>query len=61
MSATVEIGKVPASTADLGVRLYYDITRQLSDTLRLGMRFGYSSRNQELGGITGGAQAIVDF
>jgi hypothetical protein len=61
MAATVEITKLPADSADLGIRCYYDITRQLSDTLRLGARLGYAARDQELGGITGGAQAIVDF
>jgi hypothetical protein len=61
MSATVEITKVPASTADIGVRFYYDLTRQISDTLRLGVRIGYAAREQELGGVSGGGQAIVDF
>lgn len=61
MAATVEITKLPASSADLGVRCYYDLTRQLTDVLRLGVRVGYAARDQERGGITGGAQAIVDF
>jgi hypothetical protein len=61
MAATVEITKVPTESADLGIRFYYDLTRQLTDTLRLGLRAGYAARDQELGGITGGAQAIVDF
>ena len=61
MSATVEITKVPASSSDTGVRFYYDVSRQLSDTLRLGVRMGYAARNQELGGVSGGAQAVVDF
>ena len=61
MSATVEITKLPASSADVGVRLYYDITRQLSDAVRLGVRIGYAAREQERGGISGGAHAAVDF
>lgn len=61
MSATVEITKVPASSSDTGVRFYYDISRQVSDALRLGIRMGYAARNQELGGVSGGAQAVVDF
>lgn len=61
MAATVEITKLPADTADIGIRFYYDLTRQLSDTLRLGARVGYAARDQERGGITGGMQAIVDF
>jgi hypothetical protein len=61
MSATVEITKVPAKTADLGIRFYYDLTRQINDTLRLGVRIGYAAREQELGGVTAGGQAIVDF
>ena len=61
MSATVEITKLPASSSDLGIRFYYDLTRQLNDVLRIGVRVGYAARNQELGGVTGGAQAMVDF
>jgi len=61
MSATVEITKLPASSADLGIRFYYDLTRQVNDVLRVGARIGYSARNQELGGITGGGQVMVDF
>lgn len=61
MSATVEITRVPASSAETGVRFYYDVARQLSDTLRLGVRLGYAAREQERGGISGGAQATVDF
>ena len=61
MSATVEITKLPTETSDVGIRFYYDLTRQFTDSLRLGARIGYSGRNQELGGITGGAQAMVDF
>jgi hypothetical protein len=61
MAATVEVTKLPADTADLGIRFHYDLTRQISDTLRLGARIGYAARDQELGGITGGLQAIVDF
>lgn len=61
MSATVEITKLPASSTAVGVRLYYDISRQLSDTLRLGVRIGYAAREQDRGGITGGGQATVDF
>ena len=61
MSATVEITKVPTSSSEVGVRFHYDIARQLNDILRLGLRVGYAARDQELGGITGGAQATVDF
>jgi hypothetical protein len=61
MSATVEITKLPARSADLGIRFYYDVQRELSDLLKLGVRIGYSARDQELGGITAGGQATVDF
>lgn len=61
MAATVEITKVPSSDADLGVRFYYDVARQLSDALRLGVRVGYAAREQQTGGISGGAHATVDF
>lgn len=61
MAATVEITKLPASSGDLGIRCYYDVTRALTDALRIGLRIGYAARDQELGGITGGAQASVDL
>ena len=61
MSATVEISKLPSRTGDIGVRLYYDLSRQLSDLLRLGIRVGYASRYSDSRGFTGGAQAMVDF
>ncbi len=61
MSATVEITQLPASSARAGVRLYYDIGLQLQEALRLGVRAGYAARDQDRGGFTGGASAIVDF
>jgi hypothetical protein len=61
MSATVEISKLPSRSGEVGVRLYYDLSRQLSDLLRLGVRVGYASRDSDSRGFTGGAQAMVDF
>jgi len=61
MAATVEITQLPASSADAGVRLYYDVGFQVQEALRLGLRAGYAARDQERGGFTGGASAIVDF
>jgi hypothetical protein len=61
MSATVEISRLPSRGGEVGVRLYYDLTRQVSDLLRLGVRVGYASRDSDSRGVTGGAQAMVDF
>jgi hypothetical protein len=61
MSATVEITNVPANYRDTGVRLYYDIAREIVPGVRVGLRAGYASRNQSSSGFTGGAGAAVEF
>jgi hypothetical protein len=61
MSATVEITNLPASHSDTGVRLYYDIAREVAAGVRLGLRVGYAARNQSVAGFTGGAGATVEF
>jgi hypothetical protein len=61
MSATVEITNLPASTRDVGVRLYYDIATEVAAGVRLGLRVGYAARNQSVAGFTGGAGAAVEF
>ena len=52
---------LPASTRDVGVRLYYDIARQLAHGFRIGLRLGYAARTQDLFGFTGGTTASMDF
>ena len=61
MSATVEITNLPDSERETGVRLYYDIARELGSGLRLGVRVGYAARNQSVAGFTGGGGLTVDF
>jgi hypothetical protein len=61
MAATIEITNLPASAQDVGVRLYYDIARELAYGLRLGLRLGYAARAQDLFGFTGGTTASIDF
>ncbi|HWO18944.1 MAG TPA: hypothetical protein VNO30_09210 [Kofleriaceae bacterium] len=61
MSATVEITDLPASTSDVGVRIYYDVTRVISHGLRIGLRAGYAARQQNVPGFTGGTTASIDF
>jgi hypothetical protein len=61
MSATVEVTNLPAHTQATGVRLYYDIGREVAPGLRLGIRIGYAARNQSVAGFTGGAGAAVEF
>ncbi len=61
MSATVEVTNLPASYRDTGVRLYYDVAREVIEGLRIGVRVGYAARNQSVAGFTGGAGAAVEF
>ena len=61
MAATVEVTNLPASNRDPGVRLYYDIARDVGGGLRLGLRVGYAARVQQVAGFTGGAGATVEF
>ncbi len=61
MSATVEITNLPADHRATGVRLYYDIGRDIVPGFRLGLRVGYAARNQSVAGFTGGAGASVEF
>jgi hypothetical protein len=61
MAATVEISQVPDENRPAGVRLYYDIARNLGSGLRAGVRVGYAARNQNVAGFTGGANVLVDF
>lgn len=61
MAATVEITNMPLSTRDTGVRLIYDVARDLGGGARLGVRAGYAARNQQVAGFTGGGNLTVDF
>ncbi len=61
MSATVEVTNMPASHRDTGVRLYYDVAREVAPGVRLGLRVGYAARNTSVAGLTGGAGASVEF
>ena len=61
MAATVEITQIPDETRETGVRLYYDIARELGNGFRAGLRVGYAARNQNVAGFTGGANVLVDF
>lgn len=61
MAATVEITNLPASYRDTGVRLYYDLAREVAGGVRIGARVGYAARNQSVAGFTGGLGAAVEF
>jgi hypothetical protein len=61
MSATVEITNMPAADATTGVRLFYDVARDVGNGLRIGVRVGYAARTQSVAGFTGGAGASVEF
>lgn len=60
MSATIEITQLPAQNKT-GVRLFYDLGARVHDAVLLGLRVGYAAREQEIGGVTGGANATVEF
>lgn len=61
MAATVEITNMPDNDRTTGVRLYYDIARDLGGGVKLGLRVGYAARTQQVAGFTSGANAMVDF
>jgi hypothetical protein len=61
MSATVEVTNLPSSDRSTGVRLFYDLARQLGPAVRLGIRVGYAARVETVAGFTGGATATVEF
>lgn len=61
MAATVEISQVPDETRPAGVRLFYDVSRNLGGGFRAGIRVGYAARTQNVAGFTGGLNALVDF
>jgi hypothetical protein len=61
MAATVEVTNLPVRTSDTGVRLYYDIARELGGGVRIGARVGYAARNQTVAGFTGGGNVAVEF
>ena len=55
-------GHEPAGVdRETGVRLYYDVAREVAPGVRLGVRVGYAARNQSVAGFTGGAGATVEF
>ena len=61
MAATVEISDLPTSSSSTGVRLFYDIARDVGSGVRIGVRVGYAARLAAVAGITGGAGVTVDF
>jgi hypothetical protein len=61
MAATVEVTNMPAVGQTTGVRLFYDIARDIGSGVKLGLRVGYAARTSSVAGITGGAGATVDF
>jgi hypothetical protein len=61
MAATVEVTNLPLADRDTGVRLYYDVARDLGGGVRIGGRVGYAARTQLVAGFTGGGNVSVDF
>lgn len=61
MAATVEVTDFPATSRATGVRLLYDVFHPFPNGLRMGVRLGYASRDQRIGGPTAGLSASLDF
>ncbi len=61
MAATVELTDYPSSRRDHGVRLVYDVATELGLGIRMGVRGGYQARDQNIGGVSAGLNATVDF
>ena len=61
MAATVEVTNLPQRDRPYGVRLFYDVSREVLAGLRLGLRVGYAARVEQVAGFTGGATATVEF
>lgn len=61
MAATVEVSNMPDADRPTGVRLYYDIARDVGHGVRIGLRAGYAARNQVVAGFTSGANMVWDF
>ena len=61
MAATVEVTNLPVSYRNVGVRLFYDVARDIGAGVRLGVRVGYAARDQTIAGFTSGAAATWDF
>lgn len=62
MAMTVEATRLPASDAvTTGIRLYYDLARELVPGFRVGARVGYAARVQQIGGVNLGLGLSADF
>lgn len=61
MAASIELTDYPSSHREHGVRLVYDIAYDFGLGLRVGGRVGYQARDQNIGGVSGGVGATLDF
>lgn len=61
MAATVEVGNLPSTERDTGVRLIYDAFVPVMAGVRASLRAGYAARSQRVGGFTAGAGVTFDF
>ena len=61
MAVTVAVTDFPAPHRAAGVRLVYDAGVRLPSGIRLGGRFGYQGRDENVGGLTLGINAQIDF
>ena len=61
MAATIELSDLPELHRRTGVRLLYDVFYPLDAGLRVGVRAGYQARDQQIGGVSVGVNASLDF
>lgn len=61
MATTIEIGNLPSTERETGVRLIYDASIPVMPGIRAGLRAGYAARDQRVGGFTAGAGMTFDF
>jgi len=61
MAATIEVATLPSSDRQTGVRLIYDAFVPVAPGIRAGLRAGYASRDQRVGGFTAGGGMTFDF
>ena len=61
MAATVEVTDFPAPHRAAAVRLMYDVSRPFSNGFRIGGRFGYQARDQQVGGLSVGFHSSLEF
>lgn len=61
MAASVALSNHPGDEERFGVRLIYDLARQLAYGFSGGLRFSYQARDRKFGRLTGGLSLTYEF